>query len=181
MNCVTTLEVGALLRFCWQGQLLAARQTALLAAFPRYRPSSSTCSLESPCNRVHFMTIKAGNVVGKVSRRLRKVCASSSAAMLHPVSITCRNISHISSVKIKLITNGISSKKIVRSAKGFLTAKTEWQLMRNRVWLEGLLVSWCYFRVPKFIRVTKYCGISELWGHSMLPQVSARFHCTAAQ
>jgi len=130
MNCVATLKVGALFRLSWQPQLLAARQTALLVVFPRYRPPSSTWTrLGSPCNRDHFMTIKAGNVVDKVRRRLHNVCAaSSSAAILHPVSIMCRNTSLISSAKIKQITNDISFKQTVRYAKGFLTAKTEWEL-----------------------------------------------------
>lgn len=69
---------------------------------PMAPPPSSTCTrLGSPCNRVHFMTIKAGNVVDKARRRLRNACASSSAAMFHPVSITYRHISLISSAKIK--------------------------------------------------------------------------------
>lgn len=50
-------------------------------------PPTSPCTrLGSPCSRVHFMTIKAGNVVGKVRRSLRDGCASSSAAIFHPVS-----------------------------------------------------------------------------------------------
>lgn len=98
MNCVMTSQVGAPFRLCWQLQTSRCSSDCPSSGVPPTKPCTR---LGSSCNRVQFMTIKAGNVVDKVRRSLRNVCASSSAAIFHPVSIIYWNISVISSAKNK--------------------------------------------------------------------------------